>query len=202
MKLDQLTKDLPQDQRDFAINAYDYAATNSMLSSYYDPLKFAMILLDAHKAKPDVGFNQLLMGVDYSAAIDPEHIRRWGIQQATAWLQSDWKSKPEQKAAIAEKTGQSLFDAYSAKPQPDIKDVNALCRKFWDEAKAAVAGGQTAQNQQQASSQPPPATQPTTKPQQQTDASKSPHQSDVDKNIDKAKKAKDTADKIKGIFGR
>ncbi len=220
VKLDEMTKDLPEEQQQFADHAYDYAMMNSELNSFYDPMKFAMIILDAHKAKPDQPLNNLILGTDYSSAADPEHIRRWAHAQAMNYPvmglgpHHNAVPTPEQKEQIATKTGQSMFDAYSAKPMPSIKDVHTLFTKYLKEAQASVLGGQTQtgqQPQQQQAQQPRQQQQQQANSQnQQTQQQQAANQQDnsqdstekkVDQAVDKAEKAKNAVNGLRGLFG-
>jgi hypothetical protein len=209
VKLDQTTKDLPEEQQQFADNAYDYATHNSELNNFYDPVKFAMIALDAHKAQPKQSLQALLQNMDYSSAADPGHIRRWAHDRTMQLPSIHPNLTPQQKEQIATRTGQLMFDAYSANPAPGIKEVDTLRAKYSKQAENSIVGDQ-AQTAQQTQPQPQQTNaqnqQAQQQPQQPTanqpGSSADNPQKKVDKAINQAEKAKDTVNKFKGLFGQ
>lgn len=142
-KLKELTKNESPENQQFADYAYEYCGTNSQLNESYDPLKFAMIMLDAHKKQPQPQFAMLLMNTDYSAAVDPEALRRRAHGQAGYALLNDSKLTDSQRSKIADQTGQLVHDAYAAEPTPSIKQFDTHYQKAFKAAKAAVLGTPT-----------------------------------------------------------
>jgi hypothetical protein len=207
VKLQQLTKDMIDAQKKFADYAYDFAVGNAQLNAYYDPVKFAMIAVEAHKTNPSVSLEHLInTGLDYSTAVDPDHVAKWGHGQAEYYLATEQKLTPQQKTQIADRTAQSLHDAYAAAPPPKVADVNSLFQKCYNEAKAgAGAPGATAaapqpspQQQPQQAGSPQQSQQQPPKPPDNTQAK---NDSQVDKAVNEAHKAKGAVNKLKGLFG-
>jgi hypothetical protein len=143
VKLKELTKNESPENQQFADYAYGYCETNAQLNESYDPVKFAMIMLDAHKKQPSTQFAMLLMNTDYSAAVDPEALRQRAHGQAAYALLNDSKLNDNQRSKIADQTGQLVHDAYAAEPKLSVKDFDTQFQKAFKSAKAAVLGATT-----------------------------------------------------------
>jgi hypothetical protein len=214
-------KDLPREQRDFADNAYDYAGTNATFGSYYDPTKVAMKMLDAHKSDPASPVGNLLMTVDFTAALDRDHIVRYGHDHSLELIAMDPKLTPAQKKEIANRVGPALADTFLKDAKPDVQKINLVFQKCLEDAKQAVAGGagsptvapanpsqqqqQPVASQQQQTQSHGPTTQanpsPPPAPPQPSPPPANTH-SKVDKATEATKKAKSAKDKLKGLFGQ
>lgn len=204
VKLKELTKDESPDNQQFANYAYDYAESNYDLNQSYDPLKFAMIMLDAHKKQPQKQLAELLMNTDYSSAVDADHMGRRAKEQASYMMLGDSKTTADQKSKIAEQTGQAVHDAYAATPAPKASEFGNQFQKAFAAAKAAVLGGNADSAQTAAAHQPPPSPQTPQQQQhqqQQQSPSHMPGHSDVDRAANEAQKTKDTVNRLRGLFG-
>jgi hypothetical protein len=214
-KLEELVKDRSADDKKFADQAYDYASNNTVLSSYYDPVKVAMKILAAHDAKPNEPINNLVVGLDVSDCVDRDRITQWGHDHALDMMGGDGALTSDQKNQVAEKTGPALADAFFQQPKPDIQGINSLFQKAYADARASVLGGSSTP----AANTPTAANTSANAPANtSTDAAASSQQADtqssnsqqsqqnnvpaqVNKTTKKAKKAKDATDQLNKIFG-
>jgi hypothetical protein len=119
-------------------------------------------------------------------------------------LFAEQKLSADQKKSLADKVGACVPDSYFKQSKPELRNMEMLFQQCMNDARGGAPGQSTAasnapaQTNQQASGAGTPQPQqnkPATQP-----AQNKPSQSDVDKAAAKAKKAKDTADKLKGIF--
>jgi hypothetical protein len=210
LKLFELTKDASVDEKSFAELSYDYAGSNDYLTNYCDSVKFAMKLLDAHKADSQTPFSNLMINVDLSDVVDRDHLIRYGHEQALRTIGMDTKLTPDQKRQIADRAGPLLADAYFKQAKPNIKDMSLLFQSSLAAARDSVTG--------HAGTTPPPATpaqpaqansQPKDNPPAQPpdNANKQPPQKEKPSRADqaaaeRAKRAKEAADRIRGVIGR
>jgi hypothetical protein len=216
IKLFDLTKDESADNKKFAELAYDYCSMNSTLNAYTDPVKFAMKVLDMHRGDPNSPIQNLIFQKDFSDCIDRDHLVAHGQEGAFAMMRSDTKLSPEQKQKIADRTGQLFADAVAKQTKTDVRNADSLLRDAYTKARKEVTGEsgtpapingpgtptrggqptdsasadsqqQQQQQQQQSNSQ--------QQNQQQQKKQQQPPANDV-------QKAKDTANKLRGIFRR
>jgi hypothetical protein len=194
--LQQISSETPENQQ-FAQQAYDYLKSSAPLSDFYDPIKFAMKMLDAHKASPSDALSSLSTKTDLSDVIDRDSIVKYGHDQAAGAGANEPKLTADQKSQIADRTGQTLADSFVKSPGLGVGHINQLYAAAYHSARSSVLGQATAANnppQQQANTQ-QNNTQPTQSSQQNDPQAK------VDKAVTKAQKAKNTADQLRGLFG-
>jgi hypothetical protein len=203
-----LTKDAPADEKQFAENAYDYATMNDYLNSYCDPVKFAMKLLPIHRQQPQTPLQNMLLGMNFSDIVDRDHLIQRGHDEALRRVATEPNLTQDQKREVADKTGTLLADAWAKDPKGDLHNIGTMFEKAFNDAKRAVAPGGPITGPgtpQQASSQQNPQPQnsqqqPQQNQQQQQKQQKQPSQ--TDKAANEAQKAKDAANKLRGIFRR
>jgi hypothetical protein len=188
--MQQISSETPENQQ-FAEQAYDYLKSSAPLSDFYDPVKFAMKMLDAHKASPSDPLSTLSTKTDLSDAIDRDSIVKYGHDQATSAVANDTRLTADQKSQIADRTGQSLADSFVKSPSLGVGHINQLYAAAYHSARRSVLGQATAAKTPQQAT-PPQNTQ--SSPPEDT-------QTKVDHSVDKAQKAKDTADQLRGLFG-
>jgi hypothetical protein len=199
IKLMEMTKDYPADQQEFAEQAYDYSQTNAMLGNYCDSIKVAMKVLAARKDQNQPVGNYFAM-LKFDDCADRDRITQWAHDHTMDFAVGQ-SNTGDEKRAIADKVGPCVADAYFKDAKPDLNKMEMLFQQCLKEHGGTPGQPVAASNTQAhpaahpaAGSQPPQPNNPTTQPAKQA-------QSNVDKAADKAKKAKNTADKIKGIFG-
>jgi hypothetical protein len=212
LKLFELTKDCSAEEKKFTEFAYDYGSTNMYLNNYCDPVKFAMKLLPVHREQPQTPLSNLLLGMNFSDIVERDHLVRYGHDQAMAQIAMDTQLTPDQKRQVGDKTGTLLADAWAKDAKGDLQNINLMFQKALSDAKRSVAPGgpvvgpgtpQTAgaqQQPQQTNSQ-----QDQNQQQQQQQTQKQPKQQQPagqDKAANEAQKAKDAANRLRGIFRR
>ena len=195
--MQQIQNETLADQQ-FAGSAYDYLKSNGVLGSFYDPVKFSMKVLDAHKASPSDALSTLVSKTDFSDAVDHDSIVKYGHDQAAGAVANDTKLTTDQKSEIADRTGQKLADAFVKSPSLSMGQITQLYTASYHSARSSVVGQPSAATtpppQQQASAQPSNNTQPGQSSQQDPEDK-------VDKAVTKAQRAKNTADQLRGLFG-
>ncbi len=123
-------------------------------------------------------------------------------------MRMDQQLSPDQKRDIADRTGPLLADAYEKQPKPDVNKMSLLFQSALASARASVTGqaanpppaapAQPAQANAQDTPAAKPAENPKSPPPQQDD-----RKSRADKAAaDRAQKAKQAADRIRGLIGR
>jgi hypothetical protein len=210
LKLFELTKDASADEKAFAEASYDYAGSNDYLTNFCDSVKFAMKMLDAHKTDPQTPLSNLLIKMDLSDVVDRDHLVRYAHDHALRTIGMDMQLTADQKRQIADRTGPLLADAYFKQAKPNIKEINLLFQSSLASARDSVTG--------HASTTPPPATpaqpaqansQPKDNPPAQPpdNANKQPPQKQQPSRADqaaaeRAKRAKEASDRLRGLIGR
>jgi hypothetical protein len=214
LKLFDLTRDESADNKKFAESAYDYCLMNAALNPTTDPVKFAMKVLDMHRGDPNAPINNLIFQKDFSDCIDRDRLGGYGHDQALAMMRSDTKLSPEQKEKIADRTGQLLADAVAKQARSDVRNTDSLLRDAYAKARKEVTGesgpptpGTPARGTQQSDSQQADSHQQNQQQQQSSSQQQNQQQqknqqqpSSADKAANEAQKAKNTANKLRGIF--
>ena len=129
LKVFDLTKDSPAEEKQFAENAYDYAIMNDYLNTYCDPVKFAMKLLAAHRREPQTPMQNMLLGMNFSDIVDRDHLIQRGHDQALRRIDMDAQLTPDQKRAVADKTGTLLADAWAKDTKGDLHNIGTMFEK-------------------------------------------------------------------------
>jgi hypothetical protein len=217
LKLFELTKDGSADDKKFAELAYDYCSMNATLNAYTDPVKFAMKVLGMHRGEPNSPVQNLIFNKDFSDCLDRDRLLLHGHDQAMGMMRSDTKLTPETKEKIADRTGQLLADLVAKQAKKDVRNLESLIRDAYTQARKEVTGeavtgsqvtgpatpGRGGQQQADSQQNQQQGQQQQQNPQQQQSQKKKQQQqqsSEADKAANEAQKAKDTANRLRGIF--
>ncbi|HMB96384.1 MAG TPA: hypothetical protein VKK61_10125, partial [Tepidisphaeraceae bacterium] len=198
--MQQISSETPENQQ-FAQQAYDYIKANAALSDFYDPIKFAVKMLDAHKTQPSEALSNLVTKVDLKDTVDHDSIVKYGHDQAAGAVANDTRLTADQKTQIADRTGQTLADSFVKDPSFDMNHINQLYSASYHSARNSVLG------QTQTAGTPPPqpaqqasAQQNNANPNSQSSQPNDP-EAKLDRAVGKAQKGKDTVSQIRGLFG-
>jgi hypothetical protein len=197
LKLFELTKDFSADDKTFVEQAYDYCQTNAMLSNYCDPTKVAMKVFQLHQSQPGQPVTNFYVSTDFSDTADHDHLVRYGHDHALALIAMDQKLTADQKRQIADRTGSLLADAYFKEAKPNLRNIDSLCQTAMANARQGVESGASPAAEQTTS---PPIQQQQQQQQQMQQTQQQPA-SHIDQAASEAKKAKDAANRLKGLFG-
>jgi hypothetical protein len=210
IKLFDLTKDESADNKKFAEFAYDFCSMNASLNAYTDPVKFAMKVLDLHRGAPNTPLQNLIFQKDFSDCTDRDRLISHAHDQAYALMRSETNLTPEQQEKIADRTGQLFADDVAKHGNAQLRNSESLLRDAYAKARKEVTGESGTPAPVTGPGTPTRGGQPTdsasTDSQQQQQSNSQQQQkkqqqpSTPDKTANDAQKAKDTANKLRGLF--